>query len=693
MRKVLHIENLDCPVCAEALQSDLAKLKGVQSVAVDYVTQTITLETDDEETIARVVKKANAFEEVRVLDGGRYEVKRDSHFKDWLLIGISAVLLALGVCVDFFLQGTVWRIISYVFYATAYLTVGYEVLIATVKNIAKGRIFDENFLMTVASIGAMILGEMGESVLVMLLYQLGELLQSIAVGTSRRSVTELMALKSESATLLVDGKQRAVSPEALKVGDVILVKAGERIPTDCILLDNGATVDTKSLTGESEPRVYQAGAEVLSGCINVGGVVELKVIRPYQDSAVGKILDMVENASAGKAAPEKFITKFARVYTPVVCCLALAMAIFAPLIEGLIFEGSLRFVNIARWTQSALTFLVISCPCALIISVPLSYFTGIGACAKHGILVKGAIYLDTVARAETLAMDKTGTLTEGEFRICGVHTHEDENGLLSLVAAVEAGSAHPIAKAFAGVDCNHRADEVTEVAGCGLSATIDGAKVLVGNAKWLTEQGVALEEVDSIYTVVYVAKSGQYLGAIEVGDRVRDEANACVFEMKKLGISNVIMLTGDRCSRAEKIANEVGVSAFKAELLPMDKLAEVKKLQGKGGVIYIGDGINDALVMTIADCAVSMGKLGSAAAVEVSDVVLVSDNLSALPTMIKIARRTRAVVMQNIIFSIVMKLGFMALGVMGILPLWLAVFADVGVMLLAVLNSFRARIK
>lgn len=692
MRKILHIENLDCPVCAEALQGDLSKIKGVQSVSVDYVTQTITLDADSEEVLARVIKKANAFEEVRVLDGGMYEMKRDFHVKEWVLISVSAALFAMGMCVEYFLQGLAWTVTYYALYAFAYLLVGYPVLISTVKNLSKGRIFDENFLMTVASLGAIALGEMSESVLVMLLYQLGELLQAIAVGASRRSVTELMRLKSESATLLVNGEQQTVSPETLKAGDLILVKAGERIPADSILLGESAIVDTKSLTGESEPRVCKKREEILSGCINLGGMVELKVVRPYKDSAVGKILDMVENAAAGKAAPEKFISKFARVYTPVVCCIALAMVIFAPLIEGVLLDGSFRFIHFARWAQSALTFLVISCPCALIISVPLSYFSGIGSCAKNGILVKGATYLDVAARAKTLAIDKTGTLTEGEFHVCGVYAQRDADSLLALVAAVEGGSSHPIAKAFLGIKTQLRAENVTEVAGCGLSAEINGQQVLVGTAKWLNTQGVAVEERESIYTLIYVAQAGEYLGAIEVGDRLREEAKNSIGEMKKLGISQLIMLTGDRYSRAEKIANEVGMSAFKAELLPMDKLTEAEKLKKSGGLIYVGDGINDAPVMAMADCAVSMGKLGSAAAIEVSDMVLIFDNLSALPKAIKIARRTRAVVLQNIVFSIVMKLGFMLLGVIGILPLWLAVFADVGVMLLAVLNSFRVRL-
>ncbi|MBO5736501.1 MAG: cadmium-translocating P-type ATPase [Clostridia bacterium] len=690
MRKVLHIENLDCPVCAEALQGDIQKIKGVNSVAVDYLTQTITVEVVGEEVLPRVVKIANNFEQVRVLDGGMYAMNGNSHLKEWLLIAISAALLAVGICLGIWAKGDVWTIVQYCVYALAYVAVGYPVIISTVKNVTKGRVFDENFLMTVASIGAMVLGEWSEGVLVMLLYQLGELLQTIAVGSSRRAVTALVQLKSESATLLVDGEQKVVAPEELQVGDVLVVKSGEKIPTDCVLLSKNATLDTKSLTGEAEIRTFEMGAELLSGCINVGGMVEMKVLRAYQDSAVSKILDMVENASAGKAKPEKFITKFARIYTPLVCCIAVLMAVVAPLLEGWIVEGAFVFYNVSRWVKSALSFLVISCPCALVISVPLSYFSGIGACAKHGILVKGSTYLDVVARGKTLAMDKTGTLTEGAFAICGVYA-EAENELLQLVAAVERGSAHPIAKAFERVKTEFVAENIQEVAGCGLIAEVNGEQVLVGNAKMLEKYGVEFVARDSIYTLIYVAKNSEFMGVIEVGDRLREEAKDSISTMKALGISNVVMLTGDHAERAEKIANEVGMSAFNAELLPMDKLSVMEEMQQIGAVMYVGDGINDAPVMAQADCAVSMGKLGSAAAVEASDMVLISDKLNALPMAVKIARRTRAVVMQNILFSIVMKLAFMVLGVVGILPLWLAVFADVGVMLLAVLNSFRVR--
>ena len=692
-KKVLHIENLDCPVCAEALQADLQKIKGVTFVSVDYVTQTITLSVSDENAIARVIKKANAFEEVRVLDGGMYESKKDLRLKEWLLIGISTLFFIGGFLLEKLGVGTIAFVFRYVCYAIAYFTVGYPVLISTAKNIVKGRIFDENFLMTVASVGAIAIGETSESVLVMLLYQLGELLQSIAVGASRRSVTKLMELKSESATLLADGEQKIVKPEELQVGDTLLIKAGDRIPADGILISERATLDTKSLTGEAEPRVYKKGDEILSGCINVGGMYEMKVSRPYEDSAVNKILDMVENAAAGKAAPEKFITKFARVYTPIVCCLALALAIFAPLFHGLIVDKLFYFKDVARWVRSALTFLVISCPCALIISVPLTYFSGIGVCAKKGMLVKGATYLDVLAKTKVMAFDKTGTLTEGNFAVRSVNAvGATKEELLSLIAAVERGSTHPIAKAFSEVKTSYKVENLQEVAGEGLSAEVDGAKVLVGNEKLLQDKRIEPQKKESNYTVIHVAKDGKYLGYVEVGDGLRNEAKVAVAELKKLGIEELVILTGDNLSRANKMANEVGMVEVKAELLPGDKLKEAEKLKRKGILTYVGDGINDAPVMATADCAVSMGKLGSAAAVEASDLVLISDELTALPNAVKIARKTRLIVVQNILFSIVMKVAFMVLGILGILPLWLAVFADVGVMLLAVLNSFRVRL-
>lgn len=691
-KTILHLENLDCPVCAEELQSDLQKIKGVKSVSVDYLSQTITLEAESEETIAKVVKKANAFEEVHVLDGDRYEVKSNSRCREWCMIGVSALFFLAGLLLEYVGNGMIATVFRYLCFAVAYVVVGYPVLVSTVKNIVKGRVFDENFLMTIASLGAIVIGEVSESVLVMLLYQIGELLQSIAVGSSRNSVTELMKLKCEQATIIVNGEQKVVRPEDVRVGDIILVKAGEKVPVDGVLLGESATLDTKSLTGEAELRSFKKGEEILSGCINAGGMYEMKAVRPYQESAVSKILDMVENASSGKAAPEKFITKFARIYTPVVCIAALVIALCSPLLSGLIVDGRLYFKDWMRWLQSALTFLVISCPCALIISVPLTYFSGIGMCAKKGILVKGATYLDTVAKVKTVAFDKTGTLTEGNFVICGAHAQKgDENELLGLIAAAERCSSHPIAKAFAAVETEYVAENVEEEAGRGLRATINGERVLVGNEKLLREENVEFVAVESVYTVVYLAKNGEYMGYAEIGDRIRAETKSTIDCLKRMGVKRLVMLTGDGEKRARKIANEVGMDEVNAQLLPVDKLEKAENLKKEGALMYVGDGINDAPVMVAADCAVSMGKLGSAAAVDASDLVLISDDLSALPKTVKIAKKTRAIVLQNIIFSIVMKVGFMVLGVLGVLPLWLAVFADVGVMLLAVLNSFRVR--
>ncbi len=694
MKRVLKICGLDCPVCAEALQGDIQKIKGVRSVLVDYVTQTIALETESEESIKKAIKVANAFEEVRVLEeGGRYETKRESHKKEWLEIALSSLLLCLGFLLELCIKSKTWIWGSYLAYACAYITVGYPVLISTVKNIRKGRIFDENFLMTVASVGAMALGEFGEGVAVMLLYQLGELLQSIAVGSSRKSVAALMELKTERALLLKEGAQIEVAPEELKIGDIVLVKTGEKAPTDGVLLSDAALLDSKSLTGEAEPVQVEKDGEILSGTINVGNGYEMKVTRPYEESAVGRILDMVENAAQGKAKPEKFIAKFARYYTPIVCVFALLLALVAPLMSGLILDGRLYFNDLPRWVNSALTFLVISCPCALVISVPLTYFSGIGVCAKGGILVKGATHLDSLAQANIFAFDKTGTLTKGDFTVRRVETVEGEKeGLLALAAALEKGSAHPIAKAFKEVKTTYVATQIEEKLGKGLLGVIDGEEVLLGGAKWLEEKGVKVPKTESVYTRIYLAKKGRYLGFIEIGDRVKEETATALAELKKLGVIRSVMLTGDNEARAKAIANEVGMYEVKAELLPEDKLFAVEELKKEGRVAYVGDGVNDAPVMTASGCALSMGQIGSAAAVEAADIVLIQDDLRGIPKAVRIARKTRSIVLQNILFSIGMKVAFMTLGSLGLLPLWLAVFADVGVMLLAVFNSFRVRI-
>lgn len=689
----LHLENLHCAACAMELEEELGKIKGVKEVRVDFISQSVLLDAENDEAIRKVIRAANKFEKVRVLDGDKAVAKKETHLKEILQIGIAAVLFLAGFILEHFVKGG-GRVAAIVVYAVAYLTVGLPVLISCGKNIVKGKIFDENFLMTVASVGAIVLGETGEGVAVMLLYQLGEFLQGLAVGSSRRSVTQLMDLKSETATLLENGGQKSVKPENLKIGDVVLVKAGEKVPADGVLLSEGASLDTKSLTGESALKEASTGDELLSGYINAGGVFEMKVVRAYEDSAVKKILDLVENSASKKAAPEKFITKFARYYTPVVCCLAAAIALIVPTALGLVNGGGYA-AYFRRWVQTALNFLVISCPCALIISVPLTYFSGIGSCARNGILVKGATYLDTAAKVKTIAFDKTGTLTEGNFVICGTEPAAGigERELLAVAAAAEAGSSHPIAKAFAEVETAYTAENIHEEAGRGIVAEIGGKTVLTGNAALLKENGVQAAVSDSPYTQIYVASDGKYLGRIEIGDRLRPETKEAIAELKALGIERTVMLTGDSPARAERVAKEAGVYEVNAGLLPDEKLEKAEKLRAAGALMYVGDGINDAPVMAAADCSVSMGKLGSAAAVEASDLVLISDNLKAIPKGLRIARKTRKIVTENIAFSIFMKVLFMILGVVGVLPLWLAVFADVGVMLLAVLNSFRMRMR
>lgn len=702
MKKVLYLENLDCVNCAAALEREIAKIEGISSVNVAFVAKKLTIEYETEEALQSAIDFTNHFEKVHILSSDKIsqqEEKQDmqkndcSYLRRWLAIGLSTLLFLLGVLCALPKANLFFKILKYVCFTGAYLVVGFPVLLQTSKHLAKGKIFDENFLMTVASIGAMCIGEFAEGVLVMLLYQVGELLQTIAVGSSRRSISRLMELKSDHAILLLDGEQKIVTPQEIKVGDVLLVKTGERVPVDGILLDETAVLDEKSLTGEAEYKTYKTGEQLLSGCINVGGMYAMKAVRCYSDSAVKRILDLVENAASQKAEPEKFITKFAKYYTPIVCALAVIMALFVPIFSGLIIDGRFYFKDYTQWIERALTFLVISCPCALIISVPLTYFSGIGACAKHGILVKGATYLDVLATVRSIAFDKTGTLTQGNFTICAVHPEEgvSEEELLTIAATMERASSHPIARAFDNCGVSLPIERAQEYPGRGVVAVIDGEKTVVGNETLMRSNGIQFTQMKGAYSFVYVAKGGRYLGVVEVGDLARKEAKSVLEELKKLGFTRLAMLTGDGGERAWKIANEVGMYEVNASLLPDQKLQIAHEMLRNDGLIYVGDGINDAPVMSVASCAVSMGTLGSAAAVEASDMVLVADDLKALPKAVVTARKTRNIVIQNIVGSIACKLIFMVLGVAGYLPLGLAVFADVGVMLLAVLNSFRVK--
>ena len=722
-KTVLRLEGLHCAACAAALEKQIAAIKGVKSVNVDFVGQRIFLSAQDGASVKKAIKTANAFEKVRVLNGdelltgaARRKEDREESAEDSVRLKyerrkviVSAAFFLLGLVFDKIFTFTASRVLSYVFYAAAFIISGFRVLLSTAKNISKGRVFDENFLMTVASVGAMILGDVAEGAAVMVLYTLGEWLQGVAVGSSRRNVADLMALKSETANLIQNngaGENKTestvcVPPERLCVGDEVLVRAGEKIPCDGVLISTAASLDTKSLTGEAEYRAAKQGDELLSGCINAGEVFRMRVTKEYKNSAVKRILDLMETSAAQKAQSEKFITKFSRYYTPIVCFAALAVAFLFPLYD--VFFGGGYTRNLARWIRAALNFLVVSCPCALIISVPLTYFCALGACAKNGVLVKGSTYIDALAKAKIVAFDKTGTLTKGDFTVTSINAvapfTKDE--LLSFVKAAESNSAHPIARAFYGADSNAQQTEncfktlsARESAGKGVCASLQSEngkifEVLCGNADYLEESGVAVRRVQSPRTTVYVSVNGAFAGSVEIGDCLRDTAKAAIADLKKSGVEKTVILTGDSAQRAESVAEEAGIDEWKAGLLPDEKLAAANVLKQSGALLYVGDGINDAPVMAAADCSASMGKLGAAAAVEASDVVLVSDDLSSLAKGRRTARKAQKIVMENISFSIFCKAAFLIASLAGILPLWLAVFADVGVMTLAVLNALR----
>ncbi|HBN13220.1 MAG TPA: cadmium-translocating P-type ATPase [Clostridiales bacterium] len=689
----LKITGLCCANCARELEEELNGLDGV-SATVDFMNMNVVLAASSPEAREKAIYAITHFEDVKIVTESqkRTGVLKE-HLDEFIRIGVSLLFFIPALVLDVTGIGygsLALKIVTWVMFGAAYIAVGYPVLWLTVKNIAKGKIFDENFLMTVASLGAIALGISGsdgfmEGVAVMLLYQIGETLQGIAVGSSRKSISQLMDLKSEKATLLENGVQRTVNPEGLKTGDIIMIKAGEKVPVDCKIREGESALDMKSLNGEPVPRDVKAGDEILSGSINLTGVIVAEVVREYKNSAVARILELVENSTAKKSKPEKFISKFAKYYTPAVC---LAAAVVAAVVPTIICAANSAFIwaTYSEWIYKALGFLVISCPCALVISVPLSYFYGIGRCAKFGILVKGSTCLDELALSTIAAFDKTGTVTEGKF---SVKSYTDER-TLRLAASAEKLSSHPIACAFDGAEGGLTVTDAEEIAGRGIKCVCEGKILLCGNAKLLKENGVVFNEKQSVSTLVYVAHGGEYVGVIEIDDTVKGGVAECMAALKKQGLSRTVMLTGDSAARAESIAKEAGLDGFEAGLLPDGKLDRANELKKGGKLLYVGDGINDAPVMIAADCGISMGKVGSDAAIEASDIVLVSDNLSLIPKGRKIAKKTRSIVLQNIIGSLAVKAIIMALDIaLPAFPLIVSVVADVGVMLLAVINSMR----
>ena len=607
----------------------------------------------------------------------------------------SAVLLLLGLFVD------VNQYVTFGLLLASYLLVGYDVIIRSLKNITRGQVFDENFLMTIATLGAFYIREFKEGVMVMLLYQVGELFQSYAVGKSRTSIYELMNIRPDYANLIVDGQVEVVDPDDVEVGSIIQVKAGEKVPLDGVVVRGSSFLDTSALTGESVPRQVGEGDEILSGYINQNGLLEIRTTKEFDESTASKILELVENASSKKAKAENFITKFAKYYTPVVVIGAVLLAFVPPL------AGS--DIPLGMWIKRACTLLVISCPCALVISVPLGLFGGIGGAAKEGILIKGGNYIEAIAKMNTVVFDKTGTLTKGVFKVSNVYSaidNDDENQrkkLLELAAVAESYSNHPISISLKNewgreIDKN-RVSDVNEVSGKGVVAKIDQSEVFVGNMQLMADNKVDVDSVNSVGTVVYVAqktdenRTAKYLGYIEISDEVRAEAVDLMRELGEIGVKNTIMLTGDRKQIAEKIARDLKVGKVYSELLPKDKVEKLDEIishrEGKHTVGYVGDGINDAPVLTRADVGIAMGGIGSDAAIEAADLVIMKDDLSKIGKAVKIARKTMGIVHQNIVFALGVKALFLVLGSMGNIELWEAVFADVGVAVLAILNAMR----
>ena len=607
----------------------------------------------------------------------------------------SAVLLLLGLFVD------VNQYVTFGLLLASYLLVGYDVIIRSLKNITRVQVFDENFLMTIATLGAFYIREFKEGVMVMLLYQVGELFQSYAVGKSRTSIYELMNIRPDYANLIVDGQVEVVDPDDVEVGSIIQVKAGEKVPLDGVVVRGSSFLDTSALTGESVPRQVGEGDEILSGYINQNGLLEIRTTKEFVESTASKILELVENASSKKAKAENFITKFAKYYTPVVVIGAVLLAFVPPL------AGS--DIPLGMWIKRACTLLVISCPCALVISVPLGLFGGIGGAAKEGILIKGGNYIEAIAKMNTVVFDKTGTLTKGVFKVSNVYSaidNDDENQrkkLLELAAVAESYSNHPISISLKNewgreIDKN-RVSDVNEVSGKGVVAKIDQSEVFVGNVQLMADNKVDVDAVDSAGTVVYVAqktdenRTAKYLGYIEISDEVRAEAVDLMRELGEIGVKNTIMLTGDRKQIAEKIARDLKVGKVYSELLPKDKVEKLDEIishrEGKHTVGYVGDGINDAPVLTRADVGIAMGGIGSDAAIEAADLVIMKDDLSKIGKAVKIARKTMSIVHQNIVFALGVKALFLVLGSMGNIELWEAVFADVGVAVLAILNAMR----
>lgn len=723
----LILSGLNCANCANKIETKVNKINGIENASLNFSTTVLTVEINKEEEknnivneIKSIVKKLEPH--VKVIEksdnkdikvnksectsscctnshehesnneehhGHTHEFKENNGFlgyaKDNLLLIIGTIVYIIALAYK-----SNENLLSFILFGASYLIIGGEVILNAIKNIIRGEIFDENFLMSIATIGAFFIGEYPEAVAVMLFYQIGEVFQGYAVNKSRKSISSLMNIRADHANVLRDDKEIRVSPEDVSIGEFIIVKPGERVPLDGTILEGTSFIDTSALTGESVPREVTTGNEILSGSINNNGVLKVKVDKEYGESTVARILELVENASNKKAPTEKFITKFAKVYTPIVVAIAVLVAIIPPII--------IKDATFSEWIYKALSILVVSCPCALVVSIPLGFFSGIGAASKKGILVKGGNYLEALRDSEIVVFDKTGTLTKGIFEVTEINSiNMSKEELLEITAMGESLSNHPIAMSIAnayGKEVNK--DEIKdykEISGHGIEVTIRENDVLLGNSKLMKSNNIDYNDIDSIGTIVHVAINGEYKGNIVISDEIKENVKEALTELKEVGIKKTIMLTGDNKNVADKVAMDIGIDEVYSELLPGDKVSKIEEIlnkkTSKGKVLFVGDGINDAPVLARADIGVAMGGIGSDAAIEAADVVLMKDKIEEISEAIRVSRRTNMILWQNIIFSLGVKIIVMLLVILGLTNMWAAVFADVGVTLIAVLNSMR----
>lgn len=686
----LTLEGLNCANCARKIEEKVGKMEGVKESNLNFTTTTLNVKLErkvkEEHAINEIKKIVEALEphvKVEKKVSGKTNVQRAKfEVKPTLIIG--TILYLIAVIGDF--KGA----LALILFVASYLLIGGKVVLTAIKNIARGQLFDENFLMTVATIGAFSISEYPEAVAVMLFYEIGETIQGYAVNKSRSSISSLMDIRADYANIIIDGKEKKVSPETVKVEDIILVKPGEKIPLDGIVVEGESFVDTSALTGESVPRKIAVNDEILSGGINTNGVLKVKVTKKFGESTVSRILEMVENAANKKANTEKFITKFAKVYTPIVVALAILIAV----VPSIFIKDAL----FSTWLYRALVFLVVSCPCALVVSVPLGFFAGIGGASKKGVLVKGSNYLELLKDLETVVFDKTGTLTEGVFTVTEINTNNiQKEKLIEVAAMAESFSNHPIAisiiKEYGKEIDKEVIEEYEEIAGHGIKAVINNEEVLIGNAKLMNQFNISYNEVDSIGTVVYCAINGEFKGSIVISDKIKENADEALINLKAAGVKKTVMLTGDNKKTAEKVGEKVNIDEVHSELLPLGKVKEVEKLlkasNKNGRLAFVGDGVNDAPVLARADIGIAMGGIGSDAAIEAADVVLMKDDINALVDAINVSKKTNKILWQNIIFALGVKVIIMVLGTFGIANMWTAVFADVGVTIIAIINSTR----